>query len=74
MVAELFGLMCFEIKGKINPTRLLGLLQNLIKSHQPFCWDIYHLGNHRGGDDFAFNNKIFLRGVYKVNTNCPRYH
>lgn len=55
MVAELFGLMCFEIKGKINPTCLLGLLQNLIKSHQPFCWDIYHLGNHRGGDDFAFN-------------------
>lgn len=26
MVAELFGIMCFEIKGKINPTCLLGLL------------------------------------------------
>lgn len=26
MVAELFGLMCFEIKGKINPSCFLGLL------------------------------------------------
>lgn len=54
-VAELFGVMCFEIKEKINPSCLLGLLQNLIKSHQPLCQDIYHLGNSRGEDDFAFD-------------------
>lgn len=55
LVAELFGVMCFEIKGEINPSCLLGLLQNLIKSHQPSCQDICHLGNSRSEDDFALN-------------------
>lgn len=55
LVVELFGVMCFEIKGEINPSCLLGFLQNLIKSHQPSCQDIYHLGNSRREDDFAFN-------------------
>lgn len=74
LVAELFGVICFEIKGKINLSCPLVLLQNLIKSHQPFCQDNYHLGNSRGEDILPSTNKIFLKGIYEVNTKRPYYH
>lgn len=73
MVAELFGVMCFEIKGKRNPSCLLGLLQNLIVIKIPARIFII-LATLEEEMILSSTNKIFLKGVYEVNIECPQYH